>query len=143
MDTKKIKWLMQAFEKSNLTAMEVCEGESKVRLERAAAMAAPVPVPAVPVAVNALFKEESGAVDFNRLTDIKSPMVGIFYAAHAPDAAPFVKRGDHVKKGDVLCVIEAMKLMNEITAEADGEIADICVQNGEVVEFGQPLFKLF
>jgi acetyl-CoA carboxylase, biotin carboxyl carrier protein len=145
MDTKKIKWLMQAFEKSNLTAMEVCEGESKVRLERAAATVAAAPVPLMTAAapVDNLFQEESGAVDFNRLTDIKSPMVGVFYSAPAPDAVPFVKRGDYVKKGDVLCVIEAMKLMNEITAETDGEIADICVQNGEVVEFGQPLFKLF
>lgn len=69
-------------------------------------------------------------------------MVGMAYLAGAPGAAPFVTVGDRVKKGDVVCIIEAMKLMNEITAEEDGEIAEVCVQNGQVVEFGQPLFRL-
>lgn len=145
MDTKKIKWLMQAFERSDLTALEVCEGESRVRMERAIAPApqlAPQPAPQ-PVQASLPFREESGALDFNRVTEVKAPMVGVFYEAAAPGAKPYVRRGDCVKKGDVLCVIEAMKLMNEITAEFDGEVADICVQNGEVVEFGQPLFKLF
>lgn len=151
MDTKKIRWLIQAFENSDLTALEVCEGENKVRLERHSAAQpafAPAPAPtSIPASAPALaaspFQDESDALDFNRLTEVKSPMVGVFYEAPAPGAKPFVKRGDRVKKGDVLCVIEAMKLMNEITAESDGEVADICVQNGEVVEFGQPLFKLF
>ncbi len=82
-------------------------------------------------------------VDFNHVTEVKSPMVGVFYAAPSPDAEPFVQVGSKVKKGDVLCIIEAMKLMNEITAEQDGEIVDICVQNGDVVEYGQTLFKIF
>ena len=69
-------------------------------------------------------------------------MVGVFYEAASPDAAPFVEVGSKVKKGDILCIIEAMKLMNEITAKKDGEIVDICVQNGEVVEFGQTIFKI-
>ena len=143
MDTKKIKWLIQAFERSDLAVLEVCEGESKVRMERSQP-AVPAPLPAPAPAPTALpFREERGALDFNRVTEVKAPMVGVFYEAPAPDAKPFVQRGDRVKKGDVLCVIEAMKLMNEITAEFDGEVADICVQNGEVVEFGQPLFKLF
>ena len=74
--------------------------------------------------------------------EIPSPMVGVFYAAPSPDAEPFVRVGDHVKRGDVLCIIEAMKLMNEIPAEQDGEISDVCVENGQVVEFGQALFKI-
>ena len=71
-----------------------------------------------------------------------SPLVGTFYNSSSPDAEPFVKVGDTVKKGQTLGIIEAMKLMNEITAEEDGEIAEVCVQNGQVVEFGQPLFRL-
>ena len=67
----------------------------------------------------------------------------MFYAAPAPDAEPYVKVGDHVKKGDVLCIVEAMKLMNEITATQDGEVVDICAQSGNVVEYGQTLFKLY
>jgi len=82
-------------------------------------------------------------VDFNRITEVKSPIVGVFYAAPSPDVEPFVTIGSKVKKGDVLCIVEAMKLMNEITAECDGEIVDICVKNGEITEFGQVLFKIF
>lgn len=74
--------------------------------------------------------------------EIKSPMVGVFFAAPSPDADPFVRVGDTVKKGDVLCILEAMKLMNEIHAEEDGKITNICVENGDVVEFGQVLFQI-
>lgn len=79
----------------------------------------------------------------NDLTKIvKSPMVGTFYSSSAPDKPPFVKVGDKVSKGQVLCVVEAMKLMNEIESEYDGEIAEICINNEEMVEYGTPLFKL-
>ena len=79
----------------------------------------------------------------NDLTKIvKSPMVGTFYSSPAPDKPPFVKVGDKVSKGQVLCVVEAMKLMNEIESEYDGEIAEICINNEEMVEYGTPLFKL-
>ncbi len=73
---------------------------------------------------------------------VKSPMVGVFYAAASPEEKPYVQVGDKVKKGDVLCIIEAMKLMNEITADEDGEIAKICVSDGQVVEYGQCLFLI-
>ena len=73
---------------------------------------------------------------------VKSPMVGTFYESSSPKANPFVKVGDRVKKGDVLCIIEAMKLMNEIESEYDGEIVEVCVKNEEMVEFGKPLFKI-
>ena len=69
-------------------------------------------------------------------------MVGVFYEAPSPEAQPYVQVGSQVKKGDVLCIIEAMKLMNEITAEQDGQIAEVCVQSGSVVEYGQPLFRI-
>ena len=74
--------------------------------------------------------------------EVKSPMVGVFYSAPSPESDPFVHIGNTVKKGDVLCILEAMKLMNEIQAEQDGEIVDICAKNGDVVEFGQVLFKI-
>lgn len=73
---------------------------------------------------------------------VKSPMVGTFYASPSPKDAPFVKKGDKVRKGDVLCVVEAMKLMNEIESEFDGEIVEVCVNNEEMVDFGSPLFKI-
>lgn len=89
-----------------------------------------------------LEKEIDNSLDFNNLKLITSPMVGVFYAAPSPDSEPFVKVGDKIKKGDVLCIIESMKLMNDIVAEQDGEIVDICVENGQVVEFSQTLFKI-
>ena len=75
-------------------------------------------------------------------TEVTSPMVGVFYAAPAENAEPFVKVGDRVKRGQTLCIVEAMKLMNEIMAELDGEIVEVCVQNGQVVDFGCPLFRI-
>lgn len=144
MNLKNIRELVQLLENSGLSVLEVSEADTKIRLEKGtgqqtAALPAqpvvPVPLPSAP--------EADGAVDFNHIVEIKSPMVGVFYAAPAPDAKPFVSVGSKVKKGDVLCVIEAMKLMNEIAAEVDGEIVDICVENGQVVEYAQILFKVF
>lgn len=155
MNIKNIRALAQILENSGLTALEVAEGDSVIRLEKshppvAAQQGAPrseayvpvgplSPAPVMPVTPS----PTAGVVDFNDITEIKSPMVGIFYNAPTPDAAPFVKIGDKVKKGDVLCIIEAMKLMNEFVAESDGEVVDICAQNGQLVEFGQCLFKIF
>lgn len=90
-------------------------------------------------------KEETVAIDKNSLEDciiVKSPMVGTFYAAPSEDSDPYVKAGDKVSKGDTLCIVEAMKLMNEIECEKDGIIAEILVSNGEVVEYGQPLIAI-
>ena len=87
--------------------------------------------------------QDGTPVDFNNLKEVKSPMVGVFYQAPSPEADPYVHVGSKVKKGDVLCVIEAMKLLNEITADTDGEIVDVCVENGQLVEYGQVLFKIF
>lgn len=79
---------------------------------------------------------------YQECNEIKAPLVGIFYAAKSPECAPFVKLGDKVKKGDVICIIEAMKMMNEVCADCDGTVFDICAENGHIVEFGQTLFKL-
>ena len=140
MDQKLMKALAQIMEEHKLTLLELEEEGTKIRLERAAAAAQTAAAPAAPVMAPAAATPD--VIDFNQFKEVKSPMVGVFYAAPSPDAAPFVKVGDRVKKGDVICIIEAMKLMNEITADEDGEVVDICVQNGEVVEYGQTLVKL-
>lgn len=140
MDQKLMKALAQIMEEHKLTLLELEEEGTKIRLERAAAAAQTAAAPAAPVMAPAAAAPD--VIDFNQFKEVKSPMVGVFYAAPSPDAAPFVKVGDRVKKGDVICIIEAMKLMNEITADGDGEVVDICVQNGEVVEYGQTLVKL-
>ncbi|MBC8528006.1 acetyl-CoA carboxylase biotin carboxyl carrier protein [Christensenellaceae bacterium NSJ-44] len=153
MDIAKIKELAQLLNDAGLSALELKEGDATLRLESAKftpAQPAPAPVmqavPAAepqPAASAPAAPVPDGGVDFNALSEFKSPMVGVFYAAPGPDQAPFVEVGKRVKKGDVLCIIEAMKLMNEITAEQDGEIVDICVSDGDVVEYGQTLFKIF
>ena len=149
MNIKQIRELAQIAAENGLSAIEIAEGENRVRIERA--VAAPAAVPAVvsmpapaaaPTAPAPAAAAEETNVDFNRTREIKSPMVGVFYAAPSPDAKPFVEVGSKVKKGDIVCIVEAMKLMNEITAEFDGEVVDICVHNGDVVEYGQTLFKL-
>ena len=153
MNLRQIRELVRLLESSGLTVLEIEEADLRVRLEKGqtAGFAQPVPA-ALPQAVPAALPVETapapapvadGTVDFNRLKEVKSPLVGIFYAAPSPGAEPFAGVGSKVKKGDVLCVVEAMKLMNEITADADGEVIDVCVQNGQVVEFGQILFKLY
>ena len=130
-EIRKYAMLMQEL---GLTGLEVKENVGVVRLERAGAAAPAAVAPAEPAAAQAP-APSAGLV-------IRSPMVGVFYAAPTEDSEPFIKEGDHVRKGDTLCVIEAMKLMNEITAEQDGTIVEICAQNGQAVEYGTPLFQI-
>ena len=121
-----------------LTCLEVTEKYQVIHLERSPAPAAAretVAVPAAPAAT------PQGAAPADTV-EVASPMVGVFYAAPAEDAEPFVKVGDKVKRGQTLCIVEAMKLMNEIMAEVDGEIVEICVANGQVVDYGSPLFRI-
>lgn len=152
MEIKKIKALAQILEQSGLTVLDIAEGDTKIHMERsAAALAAGSSTAAQPGLTS--FPAESAAqpgpvqmmeniVDYNNVTEVKSPMVGVFYASPSPEAEAFVTIGSRVKKGDVLCIIEAMKLMNELTAETDGEVIDICAENGQIVEYGQTIFKL-
>ena len=121
MNIKDIAALAEIVKQNELTKLEI-NGENIV-IERAAQV------------VQAEVKEKEGVY-------VKSPAVGVFYAAPSPDSKPFVAVGDTVHKGDTLCIIEAMKLMNEINSEMDGEIAEICVGNGQVVEYDQPLFRI-
>ena len=132
-----IKALAELVSKNNLSALEYSEGETHLRIENAPRTVTAAPaVEAAPVAA-----ADAGA-DFNAAKMVTSPMVGVFYASPSPTDPPFVTVGSKVKKGDVLCIIEAMKLMNEITAEEDGEIIDICATHGSVDEYGQILFKM-
>lgn len=136
-DIRKYAGLMQEL---GLTGLEVTEDNKMVRLERAVPTAAKevVTVSNAPVSVAETEGEKINA-DF---ISVKSPLVGVFYAAPAENAEPYVAIGDYVKKGQTLCIIEAMKLMNEITAEEDGVISEICVTNDQVVEFGTELFRM-
>ena len=130
-DIRKYAQLMAEY---GLTGLEFRTAGDTVRMERNS-VPLPVSIPVstpVPVA-------EAPAAD---TTSVTSPMVGVFYRAPAENAEPYVKVGDHVKAGTVLCLIEAMKMMNEITAECDGVISEICVENGQVVDFGKELFKI-
>ncbi len=153
MDLRKLKTLIDLVAESGIAELEVTEGDSKVRIAKntsaqgqptlmvqppaIAAVAAPVPAaaPAAPTAeaAPAAPAEPEGTV-------VKSPMVGTFYSASAPGNPPYVQVGSSVKAGDTLCIIEAMKLLNEIEAETAGTIKKILVENGSPVEFGQPLF---
>lgn len=142
MNIEKIRELAQILSQNELSALEFSEGETRIRMERGAGKGAAAEPVKPPRSVPEPSSEKDAGVDFNRLTEVKSPLVGVFYAAPSPEAEPFVKVGSAVRKGDVLCIVEAMKLMNEIVAEADGTVVDICAGNGDVVEFGQTLFKL-
>ena len=102
---------------------------------------AAAPAPAEPAPTADATSDE--ALDMAHTTAVRAPMVGVFYAAPAPGAEPFVHVGSKVKKGETLCVIEAMKVMNEVTAEADGEVVDICVKDGDLVEYGCCLMKIY
>ena len=130
-DIRKYAQLMAEY---GLTGLEFRTAGDTVRMER---NGAPVPV-SIPVSAPVPAAETTAADTLS----VTSPMVGVFYRAPAENAEPYVKVGDRVKAGTVLCLIEAMKMMNEITAECDGVIAEICVENGQVVDFGKELFKI-
>lgn len=141
MDVKKIESLARLMQETGLTGLELVEDGQQLRLERQVEVVA---APAAPAAVGAeaLGVTHEAPQPAKEGTLVLSPTVGVFYSAPSPDARPFVEVGDQVKKGDTLCIIEAMKLMNEIPAELDGTVAEICVGNGQVVEFNQPLFRI-
>ena len=141
MKIEDIKALAEILSQSDLTSLSYKEGDLEIHIERAAACPPPVKTEAaVPAAQLADDAEQMN--DFNNMHELKAPMVGVFYAAPSPDAEPFVKVGDHVEKGQVVCILEAMKLMNDITAPVSGRIVDICAQNGVVMEYGQTLMKI-
>jgi acetyl-CoA carboxylase biotin carboxyl carrier protein len=149
MDIRKVKKLIELLEESGLSELEITEGEESIRISRsttstavqytlplAAAPAAPAaPVAARPAGVAAVSEEPAGH-------RVLSPMVGTYFEAPSPGAATFVKVGDQVQAGDTLCIIEAMKMMNQIEADVAGKVVAALAKNGEPVEFGQPLFVI-
>lgn len=134
MNEAEIRKYAKLMQELGLTGLEVNAAGEVVRMERQWAVGAPAAAPA-PVPAEAPAAAETGDC-------VCSPMVGTFYAAPAENAEPFVRPGDRVKRGDTLCIIEAMKLMNEIPAERDGIIEAVCAENGQVVDYGTPLFRI-
>ena len=139
MDEASIRKYAKIMREEDLTGLEISEDGVTVRLERASAAMVPAAMPAViPVPDAAPEKDEPEKEG----TYITSPMVGVAYMAPTENSEPFVKLGDRVKAGDTLCIVEAMKLMNEIPAEFDGTVVEICVKNDQVVEYGTKLFRI-
>ncbi len=149
MDIRKVKKLIELLEESGIAEIEIQEGEESVRISRygSSAVAAPVamaPIAAAPVAapIAAAPAVETAApvADASSENAVTSPMVGTFYLSSSPGAAPFATVGQTVKTGDVICIIEAMKIMNQIESDRDGVIKSILAEDGNPIEFGQPLF---
>jgi len=150
MTFKEIKELIEVFNESNVTKLSIKEGDFKIELDKNATAQAPVISTPAPVAVSqstpAPVVTESTSTPTPATDDnfeyITSPMVGTFYQAPSPTSEPYVKVGDKVKAGQVVCIVEAMKIMNEIQAEFDCEIVEKLVEDGQAVEFDTPLFKV-
>lgn len=153
MDIRKVKKLIELLDESGIAEIEITEGEDSVRISRYApgAPVAPMPVAvaapatvAAPLAAPVAAAAEVAAAPEPEEDgfEVTSPMVGTVYAASSPGAAPYVQVGDRVSEGDILCIIEAMKMMNQIEADVSGVIKSIRIQNGEPVEFGQTLFVI-
>jgi acetyl-CoA carboxylase biotin carboxyl carrier protein len=138
MDLRKLKKLIDLVEASGISELELTEGEEKVKISRNSGVSQPPKlIQSQPEPIKIEKPEIPPVFDGE---PINSPMVGSFYRAASPDSSPFIEIGSTVKKGDVLCIIEAMKLLNEIESEHDGIIKKILVENGQPVEFGEPLF---
>jgi acetyl-CoA carboxylase biotin carboxyl carrier protein len=152
MDIRKVKKLIELLEESGIDELEIREGEESVRISRHskqafvqqpmyAAAPAPVAAAAAPAPVAAAADAAPAAAKLNGSV-VRSPMVGTFYRAASPASANFAEVGQSVKKGDILCIVEAMKMMNHIEAESSGVIESILVDNGQPVEYDQPLFTI-
>jgi len=152
MDLRKLKKLIDLVQESGIAELEVTEGEERVKIVRSGRGSSEAGVPAGPVVfipppapAAAPSAAPVAAVDAPAAPPghaVKSPMVGTFYRASAPDAKPFVEVGDTVKAGQTICIIEAMKLMNEIESDKDGTVKAILAENGQPVEYGEPLFVI-
>jgi len=150
MDIRKVKKLIELLEESGISEIEISEGEESVRISRypktgtiaAAVQAAQVGAPTAPAAPAGSAPPAAPVASPVRGQQVTAPMVGTFYSGPAPGAKPFVEIGTEVKPGDTLCVIEAMKMMNQIESEFAGRIVSILVENGNPVEFGQTLFVI-
>ena len=148
MDLRKLKTLIDLVSESNISELEITEADGKVRIVKADPTAsvqmqyapAPMPVAMAPAATLAPAAPAEPAVPAETGHPVKSPMVGTFYRSANPGAKPFAEVGDAIQEGEPICIIEAMKIMNEIEADMSGKVSKILVENGQAVEFGQPLF---
>ncbi|HHT92655.1 MAG TPA: acetyl-CoA carboxylase biotin carboxyl carrier protein [Clostridia bacterium] len=140
MNINDIKCLAEVMKKNGLSKLEFEDGQIKLHLERNVEYE--VVKSSVEVKSEETFEEEESISVDQNISEVKAPLVGVFYAAKAPGEPPYVEVGDKVGKGDTLCLIEAMKIMNEIPSDVDGTIEEICVTNGQIVEFGQVLFRI-
>jgi len=148
MDLRKLKTLIDLVSDSNVSELEITEAEGKVRIVKSMGVAAPVimqqaapvPVSAAPVAAPVAPVDAPVAPAASTGHTVKSPMVGTFYRSSSPGSAPFIQIGSVVKEGDTLCIIEAMKILNEIESDKSGTVTQILCENGQAVEYGQPLF---
>jgi acetyl-CoA carboxylase biotin carboxyl carrier protein len=153
MDLRKLKTLIDLVSESNVSELEITEAEGKVRIVKSAPVVAAAPVtysmapapvtpsvvPAVEVAPAPVAAPTPAAPAGHT---VKSPMVGTFYRASSPGAKPFVEVGDAIKEGETICIVEAMKILNEIEADKSGTVTQILVENGQAVEYGQPLYVI-
>ncbi len=147
MTFKEIKELIEIFDESNLTKLSIKENEFKIELDKTSQVVAPTQTPVAQPApaqttTTPTINETPQTTTNENVDYIKSPMVGTFYQAPSPESPAYVKVGDKVKAGQTVCIVEAMKIMNEITAEFDCEILEILVEDGQAVEFDTPLFKV-
>jgi len=148
MDLRKVKKLMELLEESGIAEIEIKEGEESIRLSRSKKtvdIPQPGVIPKTPLSKEDTEKIINKGVDVSSQTTIKgntinSPMVGTFYRAPSPDSKVFVEVGQQIKKGDTVCILEAMKMMNQVTSDFDGTIKEILIEDSEPVEYGQPLF---
>ena len=145
MELKKVKELVKIMEGNNISTLELTEGDVKIRLEKGNFNQINTNVISnneVKTELTTPLISESIGNKKSLGVEVKSPMVGVFYKGPSPTSEPFVKVGSKVKKGDVLCIIEAMKLMNEIYAEQDGIVSEVCLNDGDVAEYSQVLFRM-
>lgn len=153
MDLRKLKTLIDLVSESNVSELEITEAEGKVRIVKSAPVAAAAPItysmapapvapPVVPVVDVAPAPVAASAPAAPAGHTVKSPMVGTFYRASSPGAKPFVEVGDTIKEGETICIVEAMKILNEIEADKSGTVTQILAENGQAVEYGQPLYVI-
>ncbi len=151
MDLRKLKTLIDLVSESNVSELEITEAEGKVRIVKSAPVSAAAPVtysmapaPVAPAVVPAVEAAPTAAASPAEPVGhtVKSPMVGTFYRASSPGAKPFVEIGDTIKEGETICIVEAMKILNEIEADKSGTVTKILVDNGQAVEYGQPLYVI-
>lgn len=150
-EIRRIRRLIELMKEHDLSELDLRQGETRIQLRRGGAPSlAPVeapppasaPAPAAQPAENASSPQAAATAEAERLAVINSPMVGTFYAAPDPDSPPYVKAGDHVGPETTVCIVEAMKVFNQIPAEVSGKIVSVLVENGEPIEYGQPMFKV-